>query len=115
MATTPDFSKIWGTNGDVTYKFTDDNYLSGWKFVGSVPPARGMFDAYFQGTDTKLKYLYDGLNAEIDKTYTLDDTVNPTSNTAKLLATLSELAHMIKTADGTSDWKTAPADRKSVV
>lgn len=109
MADTPDFSKIWGSNGNVTYKFTDDNYLTGWSFVGDTPPARGMFDKFFMGTDTKLKYLYDSLNAEIDKTYTVDDTKAPTSNTAQLLATLSELAHMIKTADGTSDWKTAPA------
>lgn len=109
MADTPDFSKIWGSNGNVTYKFTDDNYLTGWSFVGDTPPARGMFDKFFMGTDTKLKYLYDSLNAKIDKTYTVDDTKAPTSNTAQLLATLSELAHMIKTADGTSDWKTAPA------
>lgn len=108
MADTPDFSKIWGSNGNVTYNFTDDNYLTGWSFVGDTPPARGMFDKFFMGTDTKLKYLYDSLNAEIDKTYTVDDTKAPTSNTAQLLATMSELAHMIKTADGTSDWKTAP-------
>lgn len=115
MADTPDFSKIWGSNGNVTYNFTDDNYLTGWSFVGDTPPARGMFDKFFMGTDTKLKYLYDSLNAEIDKTYTVDDTKAPTSNTAQLLATLSELAHMIKTADGTSDWKTAPATNLATV
>ncbi len=115
MADTPDFSKIWGSNGNVTYNFTDDNYLTGWSFVGDTPPARGMFDKFFMGTDTKLKYLYDSLNAEIDKTYTVDDTKAPTSNTAQLLATMSELAHMIKTADGTSDWKTAPATNLATV
>ena len=115
MADTPDFSKIWGSNGNVTYKFTDDNYLTGWSFVGDTPPARGMFDKFFMGTDTKLKYLYDRLNAEIDKTYTVDDTKAPTSNTEQLLATLSELAHMIKTAGGTSDWKTTPATNLATV
>lgn len=115
MADTPDFSKIWGSNGNVTYKFTDDNYLTGWSFVGDTPPARGMFDKFFMGTDTKLKYLYDRLNAEIDKTYTVDDTKAPTSNTEQLLATLSELAHMIKTAGGTSDWKATPATNLATV
>lgn len=115
MADTPDFSKIWGSNGNVTYNFTDDNYLTGWSFVGDTPPARGMFDKFFMGTDTKLKYLYDSLNAEIDKTYTVDDTKAPTSNTEQLLATLSELAHMIKTAGGTSDWKTTPATNLATV
>lgn len=115
MADTPDFSKIWGSNGNVTYKFTDDNYLTGWSFVGDTPPARGMFDKFFMGTDTKLKYLYDRLNAGIDKTYTVDDTKAPTSNTEQLLATLSELAHMIKTAGGTSDWKTTPATNLATV
>lgn len=115
MADTPDFSKIWGSNGSVTYKFTDDNYLTGWSFVGDIPPARGMFDKFFMGTDIKLKYLYDRLNAKIDKTYTVDDTKAPTSNTEQLLATLSELAHMIKTAGGTSDWKTTPATNLATV
>lgn len=115
MADTPDFSKIWGSNGNVTYKFTDDNYLTGWSFVGDTPPARGMFDKFFMGTDTKLKYLYDRLNAGIDKTYTVDDTKAPTSNTEQLLATLSELAHMIKTAGGTSDWKTTPETNLATV
>lgn len=115
MADTPDFSKIWGSNGNVTYKFTDDNYLTGWSFVGDTPPARGMFDKFFMGTDTKLKYLYDRLNAGIDKTYTVDDTKAPTSNTEQLLAILSELAHMIKTAGGTSDWKTTPATNLATV
>lgn len=63
--TTPDFSKIWGTNGNVTYQFSDDNYLKGWQFIGNVPPARGMFDAYFNGTDKKLKYLFDTSTSDL--------------------------------------------------
>lgn len=63
--TTPDFSKIWGTNGNVTYQFSDNNYLEGWQFIGNVPPARGMFDAYFNGTDKKLKYLFDTSTSDL--------------------------------------------------
>ena len=105
---TPDFSKIWGSNGDVTYKFTDDNYLTGWKFIEDVPPSRGMFDAYFKGTDEKFKFLNDSFNAEKTKALTIDDAAKPTSNTAQLLATLSGLATMIKGAKGTSTWRDTP-------
>lgn len=105
---TPDFSKIWGSNGDVTYKFTDDNYLTGWKFIGDVPPFRGMFDAYFKGTDEKFKFLNDSFNEEKTKSLTIDDATKPTSNTAQLLATLSGLATMIKGAKGTSTWRDTP-------
>lgn len=63
--TKPDFSKIWGTNGNVTYQFSDDNYLEGWQFIGNVPPAREMFDAYFNGTDKKLKYLLDTSTSDL--------------------------------------------------
>lgn len=56
---TPDFSKIWGSNvasGD-RYTFTDADYLAGWKYIGSVPPAREAFDTLFRDIDTKLAYL----------------------------------------------------------
>ena len=101
----PDFSKIWGENGNVTYKFSDDNYLKGWGFIGNIPPARGMFDAYFQGTDKKLKWLDNALGDYVNRDYTIDDTKNPTDNKDTLPDLLSGMANMIKTTNGTDDWK----------
>ena len=101
----PDFSKIWGENGNVTYKFSDDNYLKGWGFVGNIPPARGMFDAYFQRTDKKLKWLDGALGDYVNRDYTIDDTKNPTDNKDTLPNLLSGMANMIKTTNGTDDWK----------
>uniref|UniRef100_UPI00265A7A85 hypothetical protein n=1 Tax=Mitsuokella multacida TaxID=52226 RepID=UPI00265A7A85 len=101
----PDFSKIWGENGNVTYQFSDDNYLKGWGFVGNIPPARGMFDAYFQGTDKKLKWLDGALGNYVNRDYTIDDTKNPTDNKDTLPNLLSGMANMIKTTNGTDDWK----------
>ena len=101
----PDFSKIWGENGNVTYKFSDDNYLKGWGFVGNIPPARGMFDAYFQGTDKKLKWLDNALGDYVNRDYTIDDTKNPTDNKDTLPNLLSGMANMIKMTNGTDDWK----------
>ena len=49
---TPDFNKIWATNSPLTkYEFTDENYLTGWNFIGSIPPARSMFDTLQKSTD----------------------------------------------------------------
>lgn len=104
----PDFSKIWGANGNVTYQFSDDNYLKGWGFIGNIPPARGMFDAYFKGTDEKLKWLDDELGDYINSDYTIDDTSIPTKNTDNMPNLLSGMAHMIKSANGTDDWKKEP-------
>lgn len=101
----PDFSKIWGENGNVTYKFSDDNYLKGWGFIGNIPPARGMFDAYFQGTDKKLKWLDNSLGDYVNRDYTIDDTKNPTDNKDTLPNLLSGMANIIKTTNGTDDWK----------
>lgn len=109
MADALDFSKIWGTNGNVTYDFTDDNYLKGWNFIGNVPPARGMFDKLQQLGDMKDQYLYNQLNELTTKQYTVDDTLKPTANEAVLATLLSNLANEIKQNKGTDDWKTVPA------
>lgn len=60
---TPDFSKIWGSNvsPENRYKFTDSAYLEGWSYIGSVPPAREAFDTLFRDIDTKMSYLNDEL------------------------------------------------------
>lgn len=66
----PDFSKIWATNSPLpTYTFTDSEYLTGWDFVGSAPPTKNEFDAWFRQTDEKLKYLYDQLQSTASKLY----------------------------------------------
>lgn len=104
---TPDFNKIWATNSPLTkYEFTDENYLTGWNFIGSIPPARSMFDTLQKSTDEKLKWLFD--ESATQKDITVDDTSYPTSNTAKLLALINNLANMEKQIKGDSDWKTAP-------
>ena len=109
MADALDFSKIWEKNGNVTYDFTDDNYLKGWNFIGNVPPARGMFDKLQQLGDMKDQYLYNQLKELTTKQYTVDDTLKPTANEAVLATLLSNLANEVKQNKGTDDWKTAPA------
>ena len=104
---TPDFNKIWATNSPLTkYEFTDENYLTGWNFIGSIPPARSMFDTLQKSTDEKLKWLFD--ESSTQKDITVDDNSAPTSNTAKLLALINNLANMEKQIKGDGDWKTAP-------
>lgn len=55
----PDFTKIWGSNIATSdrYTFTDSEYLQGWAYIGSVPPAREAFDTLFRDIDTKMAYL----------------------------------------------------------
>lgn len=56
---TPDYSKIWGANSPLAkYEFTEADYLRGWEFIGSMPPARTMFDAWMRKADEKMRWLY---------------------------------------------------------
>ena len=67
---TPDFSKIWASSSPLPeYTFTDAEYVEGWEFVGSAPPTKNEFDAWFRLVDTKLKWLYDQLNTTASKLY----------------------------------------------
>lgn len=67
---TPDFSKIWASNSPLPeYTFSDADYLEGWDFVGSAPPTKNEFDAWFKMVDTKLKWLYDQMQATASKLY----------------------------------------------
>lgn len=67
---TPDFSKIWASNSPLPeYTFSDTDYVTGWDFVGSAPPTKNEFDAWFKATDEKLKYLYDQLQNTASKLY----------------------------------------------
>ena len=67
---TPDFSKVWASNSPLPeYTFSDSDYLTGWDFVGSAPPTKNEFDAWFRMVDTKLKWLYDQLNTTASKLY----------------------------------------------
>ena len=57
-----DFSKIFGETATSKASFTNENYISGWGYLGSTPPPYQLFD-YLQGlNDKKSKYLYDSLN-----------------------------------------------------
>ena len=67
---TPDFSKVWASNSPLpAYTFTDADYLTGWDFVGSAPPTKNEFDAWFKATDEKLNYLYSQLQDTASKLY----------------------------------------------
>lgn len=67
---TPDFSKIWASNSPLpAYTFSDEDYLEGWDFVGSAPPTKNEFDAWFKMVDEKLNYLYGQLQDTASKLY----------------------------------------------
>ena len=67
---TPDFSKIWASASPLpAYTFSDSDYLTGWDFVGSAPPTKNEFDAWFKLVDEKLKYLYEQLQDTASKLY----------------------------------------------
>lgn len=65
MAYTMDFAKVWGSNSPLAkYEFTNENYLMGWNFVGSVPPSRIMWDSWMRNADLKMKWLYNNAFSE---------------------------------------------------
>ena len=67
---TPDFSKIWASNSPLPeFVFTDAEYTEGWDFVGSAPPTKNQFDAWFRYVDERLKWLYDQMQATASKLY----------------------------------------------
>lgn len=67
---TPDFSKIWASASPLpTFTFTDAEYTEGWDFVGSAPPTKNQFDAWFKSVDERLKWLYDQMEATASKLY----------------------------------------------
>ena len=67
---TPDYSLIWAANSPLSpYTFSDANYLTGWNFIGPIPPDRRMFDAWMNRCDEKEKWLYDNTAKQSD----LDD------------------------------------------
>ena len=67
---TPDFSKVWASNSPLPeYVFSDADYLTGWDFVGSAPPTKNEFDAWFRLVDQKLNWLYGQLQDTASKLY----------------------------------------------
>lgn len=64
MANKTDFSMIWGSNAPDKYEFTPENYMTGWHFVGSVPPSRTMFDSWMRNADLKMQWLYNNAFSE---------------------------------------------------
>ena len=91
----PDFTKIWGSNVATSdrYTFTDSDYLQGWAYVGSVPPAREAFDTLFRDIDTKMAYLNQQIIAAGNETSEAIEQHN-TSDTAH-----SNRLYVSKTAD----------------
>ena len=83
---TPDFSKVWASNSPLPeYTFSDADYLTGWDFVGSAPPTKNEFDAWFRLVDEKLNYLYGQLQDTASKLYPVGsvyisfDSTNPST------------------------------------
>lgn len=67
---TPDFSKIWASASPLpTFTFTDAEYTEGWDFVGSGPPTKNQFDAWFKSVDERLKWLYNQMQETASKLY----------------------------------------------
>ena len=67
---TPDFSKVWASNSPLPeYTFSDADYVTGWDFVGSAPPTKNEFDAWFKSVDTKLNWLYNQMQDTASKLY----------------------------------------------
>ena len=67
---TPDFSKIWASASPLPeFVFTDAEYTEGWDCVGSAPPTKNQFDAWFRYVDERLKWLYDEMQATASKLY----------------------------------------------
>ena len=82
----PDFSKVWASNTPLTpYTFSDADYLTGWDFVGSAPPTKNEFDAWFKMVDEKLNWLYNQLQSTAAQIYPVGsvyisfDATNPSS------------------------------------
>ena len=70
---TPDFSKIWASASPLPeFVFTDAEYTEGWDFVGSAPPTKNQFDAWFRYVDERLKWLYDQMQATASKLYPVE-------------------------------------------
>lgn len=74
-----DFSKIFGETATSKASFTDENYLSGWGYLGSTPPPYQLFDYLQSLNDKKSKYLYDKVN-ENDNNLLIHNT-NATAHT----------------------------------
>ncbi len=112
---TLDFSKIWGVNSSLTaYQFTDSDYLKGWEFVGSIPPARTQFDTFFRLTDTKLKYLYDNaFTAEqADAKITTHNTSNAAHSDIRQMITSLNVGAYMPRAGGTFTGTVTIADEQ---
>ena len=57
--TQADFNRIWASTSPLKpYNFSNTNYLQGWNFVGSTPPARQMWDFLQKRNDEKAQWLY---------------------------------------------------------
>ena len=113
MANKTDFSMIWGSNAPDKYEFTPENYLTGWHFVGSVPPSRTMFDSWMRMQDEKSQYLHDIMSDAFGTTspggIAIDDTKVPTSDKNNLITLLSNLANVEKGIIGDTSWRDNPA------
>ena len=65
----PDFSKVWASQSPLNpYEFSDSDYLTGWNFVGAIPPDRRMFDAWQRATDTKLQWVSQNSTIAVSET-----------------------------------------------
>ena len=61
----PDFSKLWAESSPTgRYPISDQDYLKGFAFVGSTPPARQIFDEWMYLADRKMLWMYNNMFSE---------------------------------------------------
>ena len=103
---TPDFSKVWASNSPLPdFTFTDAEYTEGWDFVGSAPPTKNEFDAWFRMVDTKLNWLYGQLQETANKLYPVGSvyiSFNPTDPSTLFGGTWVRLKDTFLLANGDS-------------
>lgn len=98
---TPDFSKIWASASPLpSYTFTDDEYTEGWDFVGSAPPTKNQFDAWFRYTDERLKWLYDKMMTSLYPVGSVYISFNPTDPSTLFGGTWQRLKDTFLLANG---------------
>lgn len=101
----PDFSKIFASNAQSVQDWIDRDYLTGWGYLGQVPPPYQLFDRLQYLNDTKLKWLYDKTQ-NIDNDFTkkiaahnIDVDAHADLLKKYLLTTGGEVTGLVKLAD----------------
>lgn len=95
----PDFNNIFASAaalGEII-NWPAEDYLEGWGYLNNnEPPPMEYFNAYFNGTDNKLLYLFESVNIRKNNTaYQIDDIITSPN--------LSSKFYLVCTQAGTTD------------